>query len=347
MSIKRTLLLGLAFLCMSLTAVWLWSTLPVETKVGMQDPAVKHLNYKLGLTKKPLRSIFVEHNGLNLHAVLAEKAEAQTLVFVHGFPSFWYSFARQLEFFHDDYQLVAIDGLGVNYSDAPNEHSPYKLDQMSDHLLALMDSLNVEQFHLIGHDWGSAMALGLAQKYPNRVLSVTGISSPPQNVMLQMLVDDVESREKYAYVKKLKSANPFLLMLFSAAEKVYEGAYKPLLERKLITSQEAVLFSQATENVKRLDAHINWYRANAPALNEIEANDYWPQKEHKLVQPTLLVWGEKDFVFSPGYLDIVSSSGVNVDVLRLTESGHWPHVEDHEQVNQAILRLIRQAYRRR
>ena len=139
------------------------------------------------LSGNPFQSVYFEHNGQNLHTVVGGNPVGETLVFIHGFPSFWYSFAKQLAHFHQDYRVIAIDGLGVNHSDAPQTHGYYSLQALSDHVLALLDYLEIEQFHLVGHDWGAALALGMAQQTPHRIRTVTGISAPPQNVILELV----------------------------------------------------------------------------------------------------------------------------------------------------------------
>ncbi|MEM9108338.1 MAG: alpha/beta fold hydrolase, partial [Pseudomonadota bacterium] len=156
---------------------WIWSNLPVKIDRGEPDPGLLYLNSR-SAEAPPLEEAYFEHNGKSLHYV--EAGDGEVVLFLHGFPSFWYSFARQIDDMRVDYRVIAIDGLGAGRSDAPFESEPYKLEAMSEHIHALLDDLTVEKAHLVGHDWGAALVFGFAQRYPERVATVTGISSPPQ-----------------------------------------------------------------------------------------------------------------------------------------------------------------------
>ena len=63
----------------------------------------------------------------------------EVVLFIHGFPTIWYSMIRPMEHMRADYRVVAIDGLGAGLSDAPSDVEPYKLAAMADHLDALID----------------------------------------------------------------------------------------------------------------------------------------------------------------------------------------------------------------
>ena len=318
--------------------IWWWQGVPPPSKAGTTDPAVSYLNTQL--SNNHFRSVYFEHNGQNLHTVIGGNPDGETLVFIHGFPSFWYSFARQLAYFHQNYRVIAIDGLGVNHSDAPQTSGYYTLQALSDHVLPLMDDLEVDQFHLIGHDWGSALALGMAQQSPDRIRTVTGISAPPQNVLLELVQTLPAQTEKYTYVDKLKSASPLLLTLFSATDRIHSEAYLPLHQSDQISIEELELFKSALSNVKRINAHITWYRANLPSPDTIQDTDFWPAKDHQLDIPALLIWGDQDQVFAPDFLEYVARRGKQVSILRLPEAGHSPHIEQADTVNEAIAKHL-------
>ncbi|MEO0368151.1 MAG: alpha/beta hydrolase [Pseudomonadota bacterium] len=312
----------------------IWHQIEPDSRVGQQDPAVDYLNS--ALSERSFQSVHHEFNDVHIHAAVGGNPNGPTLVFIHGFPSFWFSFIKQIEYFAEDFHIVAIDGLGANFSDAPNKLERYHLQSMSDHLLSLLDSLGVEEFHLVGHDWGSAWSLGLAQKYPDRIITVTGISAPPQNVILELVRTNAEQRKKYAYVERFKSANPTLISVLGVIEQIQNDAQLPHFESGNISSQELALFNQGIANPKRINAHINWYRANLPSVDSISSDRYWPAPEHKIDIPTLLIWGEADTVFVTEYLDFVQNRGKKVSVLRFDNVGHWPHIEKHAEVNAAL-----------
>jgi len=341
--IKNTLIILAGLLLISSLSLAAWNFSAPSSLRGTPDQAVDYINHHSESGNLPYRNFYFDYQSNYLHVVEGGINKKGTILFLHGFPSFWYSFSRQMEAFKSQYRVIAIDGLGAGKSATPDDLMHYQQEAMTQHILALMDSFNAEQFHLVGHDWGAALALGIAQRNPERVLSVTGVSAPPQNILLELLRNNKEQQEKYGYVGTLKGANPLLLKLFRAGDKIYQGAYAPLVEKGLITPEEGRLFKQATAGVKRVNTHINWYRANLPEIDEINDENFWPQKSPSFNMPTLLVWGNDDKTFAKIYLDIAANSGPDVEVVSFDGVGHWPHVERADQVNIAVRNTIEKA----
>ena len=310
-----------------------WAATPERFDAGFQDPAVVYLNQSEP-ADKAFRQAHFDHAGQTINYVEAGKGE--TILFLHGFPSYWFSLSRQMKTLSSDYRVVAIDGLGAGNSSAPLDVSSYKLENMSAHLAALLDHLGAENFHIVGHDWGSAFAFGLAQRFPDRVLTVTGMSAPPMNAVLDALEEDEEARKIAAYVERLKEANPLLIVALGADRQVCSGAYEPLLKSGHINVVEKKLFCDATDNPRRIDAHINWYRANIPSPGAITEEDFWPSRSARINAPALLIWGTKDRVFAPEYVAKITALSDDLETLSLEGVDHWPHLEREKQVTDAI-----------
>lgn len=317
-----------------------WGRIPVEVDRTQPDSALTYLNADERMSGR-VREGYVEYGGNTVHYVEAGSGEA--VLFLHGFPSYWFSFARQIEALADDHRVIAIDGLGAGRSDAPLDEADYRLEEMAEHVFALLDELDVEQVHLVGHDWGAAFAFGLAQRFPERVSSVTGIGAPPQEVLVDALAQSPAIQERAAYIERLKSANPLLIVVTGGHRRVWTGAYQPLVEAGFMTAEEGALFRAATGDPRRLNAHINWYRSNVPKPDSIKAASYWPSKGARLTMPALLVWGSDDRVFDPLYAALFAKRGDSVRMLEIDGVGHWPHFERPDEVTDAIRETIEAA----
>jgi len=317
---------------------YFWATYPVSVDREAPDPAVLHISQR----SEGALSIdegYHTFSGNSLHYVASGEGEA--IVFLHGFPSFWFSFVRQFEHFQRSHRVIAIDGLGAGKSDAPSGHEDYKLGAMAAHLAALLDHLGEERVHVVGHDWGASLAIGFAQEYPDRVLSVTGISAPSLNAMLYGLENDPKARETAEYVERFKQANPALLVILGTADAIYDGAYRPLVDEGKLTAQEGALFRAATSDPKRTNAHINWYRANLPHPDELTQDDYWPSRDARVTVPALYIWDEEDPIYNQTALERLLSLSDTPELLVLPVTGHWPHVRASTKVNEAIARHLR------
>lgn len=335
--LKKISVLVIAALIFTAAGVFLWLLSPLTVERDSPGMAVTHANSIASGTYSYQEGWF-DHNGRALHYV--EAGEGEVILFIHGFPSFWYSFFPQMEAFKSDYRVVAIDGLGAGRSDAPRDVNAYKLEAMAAHVNALIDHLGADKVHLVGHDWGAAFALGFAQRYPARVMTVTAMSAPPQNIILKLLQANEHERNVFAYVERFKKANPVLLLASNIEQRIWDGAYGPLVEAGKLSPAEGALFRHATSDPRRIDAHINWYRANIPAFDEIQASDYWPAQEGRIAAPGLFIWGTEDPIITPAVVAEIEAMSEDIKMLSLEGVGHWPHAEETGAVNAAIRNLL-------
>ncbi|QFT76932.1 alpha/beta fold hydrolase [Erythrobacter sp. THAF29] len=323
------LILGLALAGVTLM---MWSeSEPAGCAVG-RDPAVTLANKRAG-EGKPYRDWCHEFDGNRLHVVAA--GEGDTVIFIHGFPTTWYSLSRQMEHLRANYRVVAIDGLGAGMSDAPADPAEYKLAAMAEHLDALISDLGGDRVHLVGHDWGAAFAGAYAQSRPDRVRTVTIMSAPPQNIAVRMLEISEKQREISQYVERLKSATPALALLSGARGRIASGPQNHF-EAGRISAEEAQVLKEGSSDLRRINRHINWYRANLPSPDAISDEDFWPSRNATLDVPTLLVWGEDDTVFDPAFIELLDRSTQTLTILRLEGVGHAPQFEATDAVSEAI-----------
>lgn len=85
--------------------------------------------------------IFNSFQGINIHYVAKGDPKNPLIIFVHGFPEFWFSWRYQLNEFGKDYYAVALDLRGYGQSDKPQQQSAYHIDNMVDDIRALAEHL--------------------------------------------------------------------------------------------------------------------------------------------------------------------------------------------------------------
>ena len=103
-----------------------------------------------------------------------------------------------------------------------------------------------------------------------------------------------------------------------------------------MTAEDAQVLQAATSDLRRIDRHINWYRANLPSPDAIEDADFWPSRDARLEVPALLIWGNDDTIFDPAFIGMMEQSSEDLTVLRLDGVGHAPQFEAREMVAEAI-----------
>ena len=318
-------------------ALFYWMFTPIKADSASHDPFVEYARADHE-SLSPYREAYFEYGGHKLHYVEAGPKAGQDniVLFIHGFPSNWYSLVRQMDALKDNYRVVAIDGLGAGRSDAPLEVEAYKLEAMAAHLDALIHHLGADRVHLVGHDWGAAFALGFAQRFPQRVRTVAGLSAPPQNILLELLATSPQEHETFAYVERLKKANPLLLLATRIERRIWENAYAPLVEAGKLSETEGRMLARAAGQPKRLNAHINWYRANIPAPHLIKEGDYWPSRKASISVPALFIWGDEDRIISADLVAKLEALSDDITLRPMEGVGHWPQIERPDDVSASI-----------
>ena len=123
----------------------------------------------------------VASNGVSLHATSYGEPQHTPVVLVHGYPDSSQVWQPVEELLADQYYVIAYDVRGAGQSDAPESTADYKLDLLSQDLLAVADTLLPgRKFHLVGHDWGSIQSWEsvTTERLRGRIASFTSISGP-------------------------------------------------------------------------------------------------------------------------------------------------------------------------
>jgi pimeloyl-ACP methyl ester carboxylesterase len=302
------------------------------------DPAVIHANenrrgeiaYKEG---------YFGSDDTRLHYV--EAGEGPLIILYHGFPSFWYSWFDQMEALKTNYRVVAVDGLGSGLSAKPLDLQYYRIARLTEQLDALSHHLGGdEKYVLIGHDWGSVLALTYAQAYPHRLHKVIGMSAPPLNMFLKYVQTDKEQQRRTQYMQRFKVTTLEMLEESNASQRVAAESYENLAKRGDLSEAEAALFKSALANNRTLHTAMNWYRANIPPFDGVSDEHLWPAPEATINVPGLFIWGEKDQIFVPALIDQMNDAGPDMQTIILPGINHWTSMEKAELATAAIIEFI-------
>src|ERR1700691_3457581 len=107
--------------------------------------------------KKPRwKHKYAEVNGVSLHYVTAGKGPL--IIFLHGFPEFWYEWKDQLPEFAKDHRGVAPDLRAYTLSEKPVGVDHYEMKDLVEDVRLLAEHLGYKKFILVGHDWGGGVA---------------------------------------------------------------------------------------------------------------------------------------------------------------------------------------------
>jgi pimeloyl-ACP methyl ester carboxylesterase len=117
---------------------------------------------------------FVELPGLRMH--VAEAGRGQPLLLLHGFPQHWWEWRGVLPGLAQHHRVICPDLRGAGWTDAPS--AGYTRDGLLADVVALLDALELDRVHVIGHDWGALLGFQLCLSHPGRVQTFLASAVP-------------------------------------------------------------------------------------------------------------------------------------------------------------------------
>jgi pimeloyl-ACP methyl ester carboxylesterase len=283
-----------------------------------------------------LEDTFIKTNGIQLHTVMAGPQSGPPFVLLHGFPEFWRSWIKQLPVLvQAGCRVIIPDQRGYNLSDKPSGIKNYRIDELTNDILGLIDALDYEKVNLVGHDWGGIIAWVLANKHPERLHRLGILNAPHPLVMRRFLQRDLEQlrRSWYAFLFQL----PWLPEAGMRAED-WRGAVRALRGSGKIhtfTNEDIVKYKEAWSQPGAMTAMINWYRAAARYPRQIP-------KEMCIRVPTLMMWGMKDVALSHRMARPSMDYCEEGRLLFFPEATHWIQREEADEVNRHLLEFVLQ-----
>lgn len=127
---------------------------------------------------------------------------APAVLLLHGFPQSAHSWRRVLPYL-GGFRVVVPDQRGYSPGARPSGVEDYRLPALVGDALGLLDALGIAQAHVVGHDWGAAVAWQLGARHPARVRTLTTVSVPHPRAFLAALQDDEDQRQRSRYMRDL------------------------------------------------------------------------------------------------------------------------------------------------
>ena len=247
-------------------------------------------------------------DGLTFDVTDCGDPSAPAVLLLHGFPEdrqSWDPISHRLV--EGGLRTLAPDQRGYSPRARPREPYPqaYALPELADDVLALADAAGLERFHLVGHDWGGGLAWMIAGAHPDRVATLTVLSTPHP-----------------AAVRRAMTSAPWQFahsshMLLFQVPRLPERLLARRLEGALISSgvprAEAARYAGRMREPGALTGALGWYRAMRHSRGTV----------HRSRVPTTLVWGRGDVFLgrqaaeTTGAMVLADYRFVEVD------DGHW------------------------
>jgi pimeloyl-ACP methyl ester carboxylesterase len=278
--------------------------------------------------------------GLTLNVRHGGPEGAPAILFLHGFPESHRTWRHQLGDLGRDHRVIAPDQRGFAASDKPEGVENYETSTIVGDVLALMDSLGIDDCTLVGHDWGGAVAWTAALQHPKRVRHLIIVNAPHPLVFQKSLIEDEAQREASQYISFFRSPAAEAAIAAMGLETFLEKVLLTHSDSTKLPAEERQFYLDDWRQPGALTAMLNWYRASGilvPAPGEDAKAPLWTHASFpKLAMPTLVVWGLKDPALLPVQLAGLHDLVEDLRIVTSPSAGHFIPWEEPGTVTAAI-----------
>ena len=216
-----------------------------------------------------------------LDAVAVGPADGEPVVLLHGFPQTSWSWRGVWPVLADaGVRVVAPDLRGYSPDARPERVEDYRLPLLVDDVVAVLDHLGASTAHVVGHDWGAAIAWHLAARRPDRLRTLTAVSVPHPVAFAEALRSDPDQRARSQYMRDWRSPDTEQALLDGGLEGIFGGLPAADVEHHLSVMRRP----------GALTAALAYYRAQSLA----DLDGFGP-----ITTPTLYVWSDEDRALGP------------------------------------------------
>ncbi len=248
------------------------------------------------------------------------------VVLLHGFPDSKRLWAKQVPALVDaGFQVIVPDQRGYGASDKPPEVDAYAVALLAIDVIAILDALSIERAHVVGHDWGAAVAWATAAFAPERVDHLVALSVGHPS---SFAAAGAAQREKSWYM---------LLFQFPGVAEHWLSAddWAGMREFARHPDVDAVIGDLARDG--SLTTGLNWYRANITPESFVGP----PLALPPIQAPTMGVWSTGDFALTEGQMTGSAefcTGGFRYE--RIDGPGHWMQLEAAATINALLLDFL-------
>jgi pimeloyl-ACP methyl ester carboxylesterase len=268
---------------------------------------------------------YADSAGVKIHYVTLGDKSKPAILFIHGFPDYWYTWRDMMDGLSGDYYTIAVDQRGYNLSDKPKGEQNYAMSFLVEDIAAVARQLGVQHMTVVGHDWGGAVAWEVAMRQPQLVERLVVLNLPHLRGIRRELASNEQQYKNSAYAR-----------FFLGPDAAKSLTTEKLVDAAVPDKTKTALRERYQQALGRSDieAMLSYYRQNYP--KEPYAVDASPVQ--KIQAPVLLIHGLRDPFLLPGALNNTWDwLDQDLTLYTLPDAGHWVQHDQPEKV----LRMVK------
>lgn len=259
---------------------------------------------------------YADLGDVRLHYV--ESGSGRCVMFLHGFPEFWYAWRHQLVEFGATCHAVAPDMRGYNLSSKPEGLEPYRMRHLAGDVKALLRALNHERMILVGHDWGGAVAWATALMFPEIVERLVIMNAPHPAIFSRLLAENAQQIAASQYMTDFLDPSTEERLLANDAAEISKWIVTYGIKKGFMNETDGARYRAAWQMPGAMTAMLAYYRAQA------ESKGAPGDAEALTVRvPTWVLWGMKDRALTPANLEGLENYVPDLRIVRADDADHW------------------------
>lgn len=274
-----------------------------------------------------------------------EIGQGTAIIVLHGGPDFDHSYLLpELDRLSDSYRLIYYDQRGRGQSAEGVKPEDVTLASDIEDIEKVRQYYHLDSVVLLGHSWGTVLALEYALRYPGRLSHLILMNPGPASTddykqlrteWLEKRADDMQKRKAIADTAAYKEADPEAVVAY------YRIHFKPGLARsedyeKLISRMQAAFIRQGKEGILK-----------ARAVESRLMSETWAAPDYNLLPrlkglhiPTLVITADHEFI-PISTAEHITQAIPNARMVTLRDCGHFSYMESPLAVREQIDSLFR------
>ena len=262
-----------------------------------------------------------------------DEGDGQPVLMLHGNPTWSFLYRNLIMALRGEFRVIAPDHLGCGLSDKP-QNADYSLGNHIYHIESLVRALSLKQVTIVGHDWGGAVARGYARLHPENVkrivmMNTAAFSMPAIPLRIRVCRTPVLGSLMVRWLNLFCLAATFMASVNPLPRMVKKGYLLPY-----DSPAHRIAVYRFIEDIPISPIHPSY-----ETLLGIEHSLWMFSKT-----PVCLVWGMRDWCFTPEFLTKWMNYFPDANVLTLDNAGHLVLEDGKDEAIAFIRKFLKETH---
>ncbi|MGI9326320.1 MAG: alpha/beta fold hydrolase [Pseudomonadales bacterium] len=272
-----------------------------------------------------------------------EGGGADTLLLLHGEPTWGYLFRQQIPIWAQHARVVAPDHMGFGKSAAPQSRT-YWLQDHIQNLEALVLSLDLRDITLVMHDFGGPTGMGFAARHPDRVKQFVSINGPMplgQPDLMDRLVANAKDSPWFQWIQRAYSQGNLEQVLGNLDYNMLSTLkLNGFVRNEIINDVWLDAYRAPFPHPEYAVGGIGWAKGFAMGVHQFEAASA-DVKARLLTKPAIAIWGDQDrTLHAAHFLPLFSQLFPKGEIHRIPYAGHYTPEDAPDEVTKRVLEFL-------